>query len=289
MAVQMIIRSISTDIHLNLAIEEHLLNDTTLATPIFFIWQSQAAVVIGKNQNPWRECLVNKIEENGLTLARRISGGGAVYHDLGNLNCTLINNRRDFHEELLYDLMLNALKDLGITAERKAGNCLMIQDRKFSGHAYCYKKDRVLHHGTILVSADLAKLQHYLTPTALSLTTRSIPSKPAQVMNLNEIIPSLTVDALTDALSHSFAATFHEPATTRLPPTTTLGDKYNSWDWRYGATPDFETTIAVTINKQSCTIRLAVHRGLIKAAEAVAPADLPQSALHALLGQPFKY
>lgn len=157
----LIYKSDSLDPWYNLAVEEILL-DTVRDGFILYLWQNRDTVVIGKNQNPWKECRVRMLEKDGGYLARRLSGGGAVFHDLGNLNFTFLMNRSDYDLEKQVNVILTAVRSLGIPAEKNGRNDLVINGRKFSGNAFCFRKNSAYHHGTILVSSSLEKMTKYL-------------------------------------------------------------------------------------------------------------------------------
>lgn len=197
------VRSKSTDVYRNLAMEEWLL-DHAPQLPVLFLYVNDPCVVIGKNQNPWRECRLSLMEEEGVPLARRVSGGGAVYHDGGNLNLSILVPRTDYREDRQYELIFQTLEAFGIRASKVRKNTLAVDGKKFSGQAFCYRKDRVLHHGTLLVNADLARLGRYLGPELDGIETKAVASVPAEVANLSEFAPELTVESLSKALIETF-------------------------------------------------------------------------------------
>lgn len=195
-------QSASMNVYENLAIEEQLL-ETFDGEPILFIWRSDAAVVIGKNQIPWRECNMKLLAERKIPLARRISGGGTVFHDRGNLNCCLITQRADFTAEQLFDLFDELLAIYGLKAARGEGHSLFCGKRKISGSAFCMKRNAVLHHATLLVDADLDAM-HGLLQQDNRIESRAVGSKPASVVNLNSLNSSVTVSELTLHLTQLF-------------------------------------------------------------------------------------
>lgn len=232
----------TTDVFRNLAAEEWLLDAPPPQTPLLFLWQSSSAVVIGKNQNPWLECDTAALAGEGVTLARRISGGGAVYHDGGNLNYALLQPRAEYDRGQVFDRLADALRGLGIPAERMGRSSLGCGGRKFSGTAFCFRGGRALHHGTVLVNADLDRLRRVLQVPARRIRTRAIASEPAPVMNLQEVRPSLTVETLAAAL----AGAWGQGVVDRSEPWQTdarygeLCRRHTSAAWRWGRTPPFE-------------------------------------------------
>lgn len=194
----LIVQSKSTDVFRNLAVEEWLLEHAE--GPVLFLCVNDPCVVIGKNQNPWRECRLSLMNKEGVPLARRISGGGAVYHDPGNLNVSVMVPRTEYVEQKQYDLIFQCLETFGINASKLGKSSLAVDGLKFSGQAFCHRRDRTLHHGTILVNADLARLGRYLGPELEGIETKAVASVPANVANLSQFAPELTVEKLSAAL-----------------------------------------------------------------------------------------
>ena len=131
----------------NLAVEEYLLLHCEPQECILYLWQNQNTVVIGRNQNAWKECKVESLEENGGHLARRLSGGGAVYHDLGNLNFTFLVNKDEYSLEKQLQVIINAMGRLGLKAEKSGRNDILIDGKKFSGNAFYEQEKHCYHHG----------------------------------------------------------------------------------------------------------------------------------------------
>ncbi len=200
----LIVRSQSTDVYRNLALEEWLLDHAQGRGPILFVCLNDPCVVIGKNQNPWRECRLTLMEAEGVPLARRVSGGGAVYHDPGNLNVGVIVPRTEYIEQKQYDLIFQTLETFGINASKAGKNSLAVEGRKISGQAFCFRAQHVLHHGTLLVDADLRRLGRYLGPDVEGIATKAVASVPATVANLSQFAPELTVETLSTALIEQF-------------------------------------------------------------------------------------
>jgi lipoate-protein ligase A len=210
----MVFQSDCRDVYRNLAMEEWLL-DNAPELPVLVLYVNSPCVVIGKNQNPWRECRLSLMEKEGVPLARRISGGGAVYHDAGNLNVGVIVSRTKYVEEKQYELIFQTLEKFGIKGSRLGKNSLAVNDLKFSGQAFCYRRDRVLHHGTLLVNADLARLGRYLGPEVDGIETKAVASVPAKVANLSAFASGLTVGKLTAALIKTFQMLYAPGEVTR--------------------------------------------------------------------------
>jgi lipoate-protein ligase A len=201
----------------NLAVEEYLLYNLEKDKCVLYLWQNQNTVVIGRNQNAWRECRTKLLEEEGGRLARRLSGGGAVFHDTGNLNFTFLVNRGDYNLEKQVGVILSAVKKVGIAAEMTGRNDMTVDGKKFSGNAFCFRKFNAYHHGTILVSADIGKLTRYLQVSTEKIRSKGIESVQSRVTNLAEYNPDLTIEEISAALTPSFASafTFSMPDTAR--------------------------------------------------------------------------
>ncbi len=259
----LIVESQSLDVYRNLAIEEYLMEHAAAHGPALFLWRSHSAVVVGKNQNPWRECRLDWMREDGVLLARRISGGGTVYHDAGNLNYCVIVNRTEYREAQAYEMVFDALSDFGIRAEKTGKSNLSVDGFKFSGNAFCFRKGRALHHGTLLLNTNLERLNRYLGSMFDQIETHAIRSTPAEVMNLE-----LDVSELSAALRKSCQQ--HYPRISVTPWSEddldqirldVLIEKQTGDRWKYGGTPRF------VIEENG--IRLEVVKGEIVQAEGV--------------------
>ena len=241
-----IFRTRHTDPWHNLALEEHLLGEVRKDDFVLYLWQNQNTVVIGKNQNPWKECRLEELKADGGRLARRISGGGAVFHDLGNLNFSFLMGRAHYNLGRQLEVILGALRGCGIVAQFSGRHDLTVDGRKFSGNAFCFKPGGALHHGTLLLDADMKKLGRYLKVSDEKIKSKGVASVQARVVNLKEYEPSLTIDALCDALSSSFLEMYggkgirldeDERIEGKIEP---LFRKHCSWPWLYGESPRFD-------------------------------------------------
>ena len=169
-------------------------------TYILFLWQNAYTIVIGRNQDAYAELNIEAFSKDGGNLARRLSGGGAVYHDLGNLNFTLIANNEVFNKNGYYDIILQTMKSLGLKAEFNGRNDVTIDGRKFSGNAF-YDNGKVsFQHGTLLINCETTKMQQYLTPNENKLQRNSVKSISSRVVNLVELFPEITVDTIKQSL-----------------------------------------------------------------------------------------
>jgi lipoate-protein ligase A len=174
------VESVSHDPWFNLALEEWLFESAGPEEMVFYLWRNGPTVVIGRHQNPWVECRLEDMDRDGVKLARRPTGGGAVYHDLGNTNFTFTCRRDVYDVERQIGVILDGLRRVGVEARFSGRNDIVVGDRKVSGSAFRGRKDRWLHHGTLLLHADLGRLGHYLTaPPPRSRARASPPSARA--------------------------------------------------------------------------------------------------------------
>lgn len=206
-----LIISEDTDPRRNLALEETLLRQVQPGQCILYLWQNQRTVVIGRNQHPTNECRVQALEADGGHLVRRLSGGGAVYHDLGNLNFTFLTHLADYDVEKQTQTILEAVRALGIPAEKNGRNDLTADGGKFSGHAYYKSGDQCYHHGTLMLDVDLAPLERYLSVHPLKLQAKGVQSVRSRVVNLTQFRPDLTIPQLRQALADAFGRVYGLP------------------------------------------------------------------------------
>ena len=205
----LVCRARGTDPYENLALEEALLNRVGAGELILYLWQNERTVVIGRNQNPWKECRTALLAEEGGRLARRLSGGGAVFHDLGNLNFTFLMPAADYDLSRQLTVLERACQSLGIPAQRSGRNDLLADGRKFSGNAFYKHNGRAYHHGTLMVDVDLEMVQRYLSPSKAKLAAKGVDSVRSRVVNLREFVPDLTIPQLADALVAALAEVYN--------------------------------------------------------------------------------
>lgn len=191
------------DPHENLATEQYLLEQLQPGLCILYLWQNQNTVVIGKNQNAWAECRVSLLQQEGGKVARRLSGGGAVFHDLGNLNFTFLVGDENYDVDKQLSVIAQACKMAGISVEKSGRNDLLTDGRKFSGNAFYHSQGNSYHHGTLLIASEMDKLQRYLSPSKAKLEAKGVSSVRSRVVNLTEIAPELTVDAMKENMARA--------------------------------------------------------------------------------------
>ena len=190
----------NTSPYYNLALERSLFDFVDEDTVILYLWQNSHTIVIGKNQNAYAECKVDAFISAGGTLARRPSGGGAVYHDLGNLNFSIICKESIAKEHTYQRIVKEALSYFGMVSEFNGRNDLTVDDKKFSGNAFYVKDDVLCQHGTILINSDFKELSKYLTPDISKLERNHVKSVESRVVNLSEISDKITVESMKEAM-----------------------------------------------------------------------------------------
>lgn len=265
----------TTDPYLNLAIEDWLFRGLAADTSAILLWRNGPTVVIGRYQNPWLECQVEQMAADGVALARRQSGGGAVFHDLGNTNFTFLSSRDSYDQDANFAVVIAALQRLGVRAERTPRNDIVVAGRKISGNAFRHLRDRSFHHGTILLDADLDRLTTYLTPAVEALEAKGIQSVRSQVANVREYAPAAGHDRLVASFAEVVGARAEELDTAALSATTEIEASRAllcGWDWLYGHTPDFVVEVPMGSSQQR--VRVTVHAGLIAAVEPDVAPDL---------------
>lgn len=187
------LRNENTDPYFNMAFDEYALEQLPLDEPLFYLWQNRPAVIIGLNQDAHAEVNINYLRANGIALVRRVTGGGAVYHDLGNLNYTIVGRsadlNRDYPEYTRH--VLHALQALGVEAGLSGRNDILVCGRKVSGYAKRVYKDRLMVHGTLMYNVDLAMLEQVLNPPSEKLAIKGVASVRSRVTNLCEYLPEV--------------------------------------------------------------------------------------------------
>ena len=285
----------SRDGHMNLAADEWLLDNLREGDMALYFYINANAVIIGKNQNPIRECNLKRMEEDDVQLVRRITGGGAVYHDEGNLNFSFIagNDRYDEHRQ--FELILTAVRSLGIPCEFSGKNDLKADGMKFSGNAFCARKHTRQHHGTLLVNADLKKLANYLNPDPKKLKAKGVTSVRQKVCNLSDFVPGLTTDDVLAAVKDAYQKVYGDyevfvPTQEDLAGIDEYYKKQSSWEWAMGNTPDFEIQLDERFDWGSVQMYVDAQKGIITGIKVYSDAndaDLPALIENGLLNVRF--
>lgn len=263
------IESSVTSPYQNLAMEEYLLLHCLKDECILYLWQNQHTIVIGKNQNAWKECKVSKLEEEGGHLVRRLSGGGAVYHDLGNLNFTFLVQKDNYDVEKQTEVILRAVQKLGIQAEKTGRNDIVIDGKKFSGHAYYEHGAHCYHHGTLMVDVNKDDLSKYLTVSKEKLKSKGVDSVRSRVCNLKEYLPDLTIELLKEKLIEAFEEVYGKTASMIKEEDLNKSEfekskeKFSSWEWIFGRKIDFQYELSNKFSWGLVTLQFTVKNGKI--------------------------
>jgi lipoate-protein ligase A len=261
----------------NLATEDFIFRDMDPHTKTLFLWRNDKTVVIGRFQNPWSECNTKKMEEDGIKLARRQSGGGAVFHDLGNTNFTFLSSKETFDKAVNNKIITNALAAYGLNAIPSGRNDILVNteggEKKISGSAFKETKDRSFHHGTLLINADMSKLGLYLNPHIKKLQSKGITSVRARVANLQDLNPQITHDDLCQKIIAEFFDFYqtecpieildHEYLKT-IPALKEHFEKMSDWNWRFGEAPHFNHQMTERFDWGLIEVHLDVHKAMVE-------------------------
>lgn len=259
----------SDDPYLNLAVEQYLMETAGEDACVLYLWQNRHTVVIGRNQNAWAECRTTELSQDGGHLARRLSGGGAVYHDMGNLNFTFLVSKKNYDLPKQQQVIVAACKNLGIDAQITGRNDVTAQGRKFSGNAFYDSKGQAYHHGTLLVDVDMAKLGQYLVPSKEKLQSKGVSSVQSRVINLKELCPDLTIDRMKEEMRKAFDQVYGLEATELsendldMDYVNQLRQRNASWDWNYGKSLPATFTCKARFPWGGVELQLQVEQGII--------------------------
>lgn len=279
----------------NLAVDEYFLDTLGPDDMMLYFYVNKNAVIIGQGQNPWAECRLAEMDRDGVQLVRRITGGGAVFHDEGNLNFSFIAGEGRYDLERQLGLILDAVRALGIPCEFSGRNDLLADGRKFSGNAFCKRGAIRQHHGTLLISADMTRLQNYLNVDPRKLKPKGVKSVKSRVCNLNEFVPELRRDDMLEALKRAYAAEYGdytELQTSQLDEAAIAPyyEKQKSDAWRLGVTPRFDLEIENRFPWGGLQMLLTLRHGEVSDISVYSDAndaELPGRVRAALLGAKF--
>lgn len=265
----------STDPTWNLAFEEYCLRELVQFERILLLWQNDNAIIIGRYQNAESEINLEAARKLDTKIVRRPSGGGAVYHDMGNLNYTFIYpidglNRQDI--SVYAEPMVKALNRIGVPAEIKGRNDLLLDGKKISGTAQRIQKGRLMHHGTLLYDSNLDSLEEVLQVDKAKVASKGIASIRSRVTNIKEHLPEGQFEdvqafwrALLDAFSEEEPLTPFELTPEMLAEVEKLQkEKYQSWDWNFGNAPAFEYKNSQRYPFGKLEIQANIKKGLIE-------------------------
>lgn len=259
----------------NLALEEYVLKHLETDEDFILLWQNENSVIIGRNQNTIEEVNQSYVSSHNVNVVRRITGGGAVYHDLGNLNFSFITtSARDgvnnYHRFI--DPVVAALNSFGVPAQFSGRNDITVDGMKISGNAQAYHKNKMLHHGTILLNADLSMIFNVLDVKPDKIASKGIKSNRARVTNIMPYLKEpVTMGEFKDRLlkyllgsddisRHVYMLT----AVDKIKIGELMETRYNTWEWNYGQSPSFEIERNGRYEGGGISIRLNVEEGLIK-------------------------
>jgi lipoate-protein ligase A len=239
------IKNPENDPYYNMAFDEYCLESLPIDEPVFFLWRNRPAVIVGFNQEVNTEVNLDYLKANGIDLVRRVTGGGAVYHDLGNLNYTIVgrseNLERDYPEYA--GILMKALQSLGVPATLSGRNDILVEGKKVSGFAKRVCKNRLMVHGTLMYKVDVDVLTHVLQPSATKLQSKGVSSVRSRVANLCDYLPEITdvqifSQRLEDILSCHYADAEYKLSEQDLANIRRLRDeKFATWEWNYGRSP----------------------------------------------------
>ena len=265
-----LIRWYNPDAYYNLAAEEYIFTSLDKEQEYLLLWQNQNAVVVGKHQNTIEEINTAYVKEHGVQVVRRLSGGGAVYHDLGNLNYTFIVNapkgRYNFRE--MSQPVADTLIRLGVNVDFSGRNDLVIDGKKISGSAQFIRQGRILHHGTLLLHSDLDQVSRVLTVKDDKIASKGVKSVRSRVTNICEYLPGITVRAFQSQLEKTLLdrnLTVYEFSEADVAAISALRDsKYVTWEWNYGYSPEYDIKKDRRLANGGLSIYIKVQKGIIQ-------------------------
>lgn len=265
------LRNSETDPYYNMAFDEYCLESLAIDEPVFYLWQNRPAVIVGLNQEVNTEVNLDYLRQNNIVLARRVSGGGAVYHDWGNLNYTIVGRSEDLERDYpeYAGLMMQALRKLGVQAELSGRNDILVEGKKVSGFAKRVSKNRLMVHGTLMYDVNLDVLTQSLNPPATKLQTKGIASVRSRVTNLREHLPEIKdiqdfKNRLEKALSNDYADEEYKLSVSEIEDIRTLAnEKFGRWDWIYGRSPRATLTHSARLSCGNIEIHLTLNENRI--------------------------
>ncbi len=256
----------SHDCAANLAGEAYLIKEDL--DHILYLWVNDPCIVVGRFQNPYSECNLERMDEEGVQLVRRRSGGGAVYHDRGNLCFTLIGRKDSSSKEENFALVLAGLRKLGIEAELSGRNDILFDGKKISGNAFQTTTTKFCHHGTLLITSDLSVMANYLTPSSTKLASKAVKSVASRVGNLSEAKKDITTKEVEDALIAAFCDKYGPTAVTEIdfkefPETQADYRLFGDRNLILEKTPQFTHFLNHRFSWGECSLHMDIHKAKI--------------------------
>lgn len=272
----LIIQSNSYDAYSNLALEEYILRYMFQEKKvILLLWQNDNAVIIGRNQNARNECNFEAMKKYGTKLVRRNTGGGAVYHDKGNLNFSILCPIECYDIMRSIEVIRRAIGTLGIVAEYSGRNDLLVKGYKFSGNAFLTNGEMGLHHGTILINSDFKIMEEVLKTPKEKLEPKGIDSIKSRVINLNKLCKFVTVESVSKSIMDEFIREYGCKDCGLVNAQQVLDEqksenfhklvkKYSSEDWNMGYNFNYNYVVKKHFEWGQCEIRLLIKEGIIE-------------------------
>lgn len=264
------------DPYFNMAVEEYIIENFDSKYDYFILWQNTPSVLIGKNQNTLAEVNMDYVKKNDIKIVRRLSGGGAIYEDMGNVNFTyIVDYRKEYVNSMkrFAGAIIKALKMIGIEAEFSGRNDILIDGKKISGNAQYVTKDRILHHGTLLFNSDLSVMPKVLNVKASKISSKGIKSVRSRVTNIKDHLNNkdMTLDQFKELIIRNISDVENKPireykfTKQDLDTIKRLRDeKYSTWEWNFGKSPKFSIQNSQRFDGGELGVSLDVRKGTIK-------------------------
>ncbi len=249
----------------NLSLEEILLKDQSIKDDIFMLYQNENTIVFGRNQNVLAEVDIDYVKKENINLIRRVSGGGTVYHDKGNVNFSFItDNKADSYKDFL-EPIIKFLNSIGVNAEFKGKNDIVVDGYKISGNAQYKYKNRMFHHGTLLFDVDMTKLGKALKPHPLKLQSKGIKSARARVKNIKEFIKEdMPVEKFIELLFDFIDGKEFDVTNYKVDEVRALANIRKSHVWNFGKNPEYDVLLEDKFDGGLVSLWLNIKNGKIK-------------------------